>query len=72
MERAARSPSSSRPAERIPAVLSLLESAWRRHPDQRLGQLLVNLTGTGPSPLFDVEDTVLLAQLEDFLATGPA
>lgn len=59
-----------RPPERIPVVLKRLGEAWSRHPDMRLGQLLLNLTNTGPSPLFDMEDTALAARIEDFLETG--
>jgi hypothetical protein len=60
-----------RDPERIPMVLAAIEREWRKHPDQRLGQLLVNVfrrRGTVPSEdesqvLFAVEDAELLRWL---------
>ena len=60
-----------RDPERIPIVLAAIEREWRKHPDQRLGQLVVNLLrrhGTVPPEdegqvLFAVEDGELLRWL---------
>ena len=59
-----------RDPNRIPTILSQLEEAWKRHPDMRFGQLLVNLLDDRPNRLFDVEDDVLGERLSDFLASG--
>lgn len=57
-----------RDPERIPEILAALETRWREVPDQRFGQLLVNLVRRelGPDPvteansLFALEDRKLL------------
>lgn len=56
--------SEPRDPDRIPEVLALLEERWRAVPDQRLGQVLVNLVRRelGPEParegeaIFALED----------------
>jgi hypothetical protein len=45
-----------RDPQRIDRIVEELRTAWKRDPDQRLGQLLSNLQGTGPQDLFYVED----------------
>ena len=55
-----------RDPERIPMILQALERRWREEPDQRLCQLLVNLTGdlsSAPSPIWGLEDGELLRRL---------
>jgi hypothetical protein len=60
-----------RDPERIPEVLEVLEARWREVPDQRLGQVLVNLVRKelNPDPsdeanrLFTLEDDALLEML---------
>jgi hypothetical protein len=57
-----------RDPERIPLILAALEREWRKHPNSRLGQLLVNLHRRRfgqehPNPLFGVEDGTLLELL---------
>ncbi|POB12340.1 hypothetical protein [Sulfobacillus sp. hq2] len=51
---------------RIAPMLALMAEIWHRHPDWRLGQLLVNVaSASGPVDLFLVEDdrwAELLAQ----------
>lgn len=50
-----------RDPKRIPRILAKLQAAWLSNPDQRLGQLLVNVNrdvDTDPSMLFHVEDDV--------------
>jgi hypothetical protein len=52
--------------DRIPLILQALERRWREDPDQRLCQLLVNLTrdlGSAPSSIWGVEDGELLRRL---------
>ena len=46
---------SGRDPDRIPRILLDLGALWRANPDQRLGQLIVNLLGEDP---FYVEDDV--------------
>lgn len=58
----------SRNPERIPEVLAALETRWREAPDQRFGQVVVNLVRRelAPDPrdeakrLFSLEDDKLL------------
>lgn len=60
-----------RDPERIPEVLAALETRWGEVPDQRLGQVIVNLIRRELSPdpkneanvLFAVEDAKLLEML---------
>lgn len=49
----------------IDEILAALREAWLRHPEQRLGQLLVNVANPKqPCPeLFYIEDQVLLERL---------
>lgn len=55
---------------RIPRLLQLLEAYWRRTPDQRLGQLLLNacreLCCDWPD-VWTVEDSSLEAELRRLL-----
>jgi len=60
-----------RPEERIDAMLKLLAAAWRRHPDQRLGQIIGNAARVENSAAessyrdpFDVEDDEMWAGLQ--------
>jgi uncharacterized protein YihD (DUF1040 family) len=60
-----------RPEQRIERMLALLDAAWRRHPDQRLGQLIGNAArdstaaaGEDYRDPFNVEDDELWAGLE--------
>ncbi len=51
--------------ERIPAILHALQEVWKKHPDWRLGQLLINVANR-PEPcprLFNLEDDLLLQLL---------
>lgn len=59
-----------RDPNRIPSILTKIEAVWKRHPDMRLGQLLVNLLDPSPNRLFYVEDDVLAKRLADFIETG--
>lgn len=51
-----------RDPERIPRVLGKLALLWEASPDLRLGQLLVNLTGS-PDPFY-VEDDRLESAID--------
>jgi len=60
--------------ERINEILPILQSAWERVPDWRLGQLMVNLLGEvrdeykfSKNDPFYLEDDVLLLALQRFL-----
>lgn len=62
----------TRPAKRIPRLLRLLEAEWQRHPNMRLGQLLIvavaSIKGHSPTraQVFNVEDD----ELEEWLKKG--
>tara|TARA_Y100000310_G_C20429337_1_gene690642 strand:- start:284 stop:631 length:348 start_codon:yes stop_codon:yes gene_type:complete len=45
--------------ERIAYIIDMIEEIWEKHPDLRLGQLMVAMSGIG-IPLFTVEDYVLI------------
>ena len=53
--------------ERIPAILHTFQECWEKHPDWRLGQLLVNIAKPSePCPqLFYLEDDVFLELLQE-------
>jgi len=60
-----------RDPDRIPEVLAALEARWREVPDQRLGQILINLVRRELSPdstkecerMFAIEDDTWLELL---------
>lgn len=55
-------------------VLDRLLMVWDRHPDLRLGQLLVNalsLGGKSEADLFDIEDYGLAEYAEEFTVRYP-
>ena len=45
-----------RDSKRIPRITKKLEKAWKKSPDQRLGQFISNLLGPGPHDVFFMED----------------
>jgi hypothetical protein len=59
-----------RDPDRIPEILALIEELWSKHPDMRLGQLIVNLLDARPNPIFTVEDDILRDRLRTTLDTG--
>lgn len=63
-----------RDPKRIPRVLKTLGEAWKKCPELRLGQLLVNLATisqiSGPD-IFYVEDENLEQVLNKFIKTYP-
>ena len=60
-----------RDPERIDPMLSALGELWRRHPDYRLTQLIVNLTGKVAPEVFYFEDEPLERQIRAWLERGP-
>lgn len=47
-------------------ILQALKVAWDQHPDQRLGQLIVNATCVDP---FYIEDAALVGLLAEYVET---
>jgi uncharacterized protein YihD (DUF1040 family) len=43
---------------RIDRMIELLRTAWHKTPDQRLGQLLCNMSKLGDSDIWQIEDDV--------------
>lgn len=50
---------------RIPGVLERLGKLWEKHPQLRLGQLIIN-SSRWQSALYVLEDDALLELLEDY------
>jgi uncharacterized protein YihD (DUF1040 family) len=48
--------------ERIPYVMYLIQSIWRKHPDMRLMQLLENVSD-GDCCMYHMEDDALVSRL---------
>jgi len=63
---------------RIETVLETLAELWKRSPDQRLGQLLINISGnhakrlgqSATSDVWHVEDELMLEEIEHMLEHG--
>lgn len=53
-----------RDPDRIPVILKEIEKVWKRNPDLRLGQLIVDAADTEDN-VFYIEDENLLAGLEE-------
>lgn len=57
-----------RDPKRVRPIMLALESAWNKHPDWRLGQLIENLAiHAKPVPIFYIEDDAWKQILEDEL-----
>ena len=58
---------------RIDPILRLIGEAWKRSPDLRLGQIIVNaVRPVDPcSEVFYVEDDILLRKIEELLTRNP-
>ena len=59
--------SNNRTNERISVILNELEDYWMKHPDLRLGQIIVNISnkhGFDNDPFY-MEDDVVLRELKD-------
>jgi hypothetical protein len=63
-----------RDPNRIPVVLDSLRQVWERHPDLRLGQLIVIATRPDEpcQEVFNIEETELLAGLSNFESILPS
>jgi uncharacterized protein YihD (DUF1040 family) len=57
-----------RDPQRIDRILNLIAVIWRREPDLRLGQLLVNIAGFDKDPYY-YEDDITEEKLKTFLET---
>jgi len=57
-----------RPKERIPKLLELIKKKWEKNPDQRFGQLLINL-GISPDNLWfwNLQDDDIIKALEKII-----
>ena len=53
-----------RDPNRIEIVLNEIKEIWKKHPDLRLCQLLLNLVAN-PNSLYYVEDDILIKGLKD-------
>lgn len=55
-----------RPPERIDVFIKVLKRVWKKHPDIRLGQLIVDSMKTSEDPdLFYIEDWQLQERIEN-------
>ena len=55
-----------RDIKRIGRILGKIIQIWSRHPDWRLGQLLVNVTGN-TGDMYYIEDSALELNLDNFI-----
>jgi len=53
-----------REPKRIPKILQRLQNVWQKHPDLRLGQIIINAMKTECTSLFYVEDECLIKLIE--------
>ena len=53
-----------RDPKRIDKILKDIKEIWEKHPDTRLGQLILNLEGTVEIPIYHMEDEELVASLK--------
>jgi hypothetical protein len=50
--------------ERIPSTIAVIETAWKAHPELRLGQLLINaLNPRDLTELYYLQDRALAARI---------
>jgi len=57
-----------RDPKRIPEILKRLEVVWKKYPDLRLGQLLIDVLHVRNNFLFYIEDDKLIEEVEKFQA----
>lgn len=59
---------------RITPMLAMLAEVWRDYPDQRLGQLVMNLSGedgrVDGGTVFNVEDDKMFDRLREVMENG--
>ena len=48
-----------RDPERIDVILNKIREKWHKHPDYRLGQLLINDFGYPTTDIFNIEDSLI-------------
>jgi hypothetical protein len=61
-----------RDPQRIDPLIDALRELWHRHPDYRLTQLIVNLTGEVSPEVFSFEDVPLEHEIRRWLEHGPS
>ena len=61
-----------RDPERIDPMIDALRALWHRHPDYRLAQLIVNLTGKVSPEVYSFEDAPLERSIHRWLERGPS
>lgn len=61
-----------RDPNRIPEIILALMELWIKYPDQRLGQLMDNVTSTSGREMYYIEDDETLAQIKAWIADAPA
>lgn len=61
-----------RDPKRIERIISLLKQLWEAYPDQRLGQLLINVVCTEMSEdlMFTIEDDVMESYIHMCIKKG--
>jgi len=57
-----------RDPKRISEILKRLEVVWKKYPDLRLGQLLIDVLHVRNNFLFYIEDDKLIEEVEKFQA----
>jgi len=55
-----------RDINRIDGYLERVKEIWKKYPDLRLGQLIINIEGQCDTPLYYMEDNKLIETLEKF------
>ena len=55
-----------RDPKRISEILKRLEVVWKKYPDLRLGQLLIDVLHVRNNFLFYIEDNKLIEEIEKF------
>lgn len=56
--------------QQIDHILELLSSVWKKHPEQRLGQLIDNSTYLFYKDLFLIDDDTMTLALQNVLVKG--
>jgi len=57
-----------RPTNRIESILDKLKELWKKEPDTRLGQLLINIIGYERGDVFYFEDDELEKLIDEELS----
>ncbi len=59
-----------RDPKRIEKVIGKLRQLWQSYPDQRLGQLVINLAPNGADDLWSMEEPELEKKIDGILEHG--